>query len=172
MTETNVKGLELLKEMIPSPSRVAILYEPATPSHGPGLDAAKEAGQPCACIFKPSQRHPQQSSSARMGKEGAQAVLVLSTPLFIAGAKPLAELGLKYITATLETVFVSRTSSNSHANFAIPARLREAIANARAASVPRFARLSFAAAAKRCAPHRVRWHRYGHGGVPCPTECL
>jgi len=31
-----------------------------------------------------------------MSRERAQAVLVLSTPLFIAGAKPLAELGLRH----------------------------------------------------------------------------
>ena len=36
MTETNVKGLELLKEALPDLSRVAVLYEPATPSHGRG----------------------------------------------------------------------------------------------------------------------------------------
>src|SRR2546421_390033 len=37
MTETNVKLLELLKEAIPGLSRVAIVWDPATPSHGPGL---------------------------------------------------------------------------------------------------------------------------------------
>jgi putative ABC transport system substrate-binding protein len=41
------------------------------------------------------------NSFAAMSKERAQAVLVLSTPLFIAGAKPLAELGLKYKVASL-----------------------------------------------------------------------
>jgi putative tryptophan/tyrosine transport system substrate-binding protein len=104
MTETNVKGLELLKETLPDLSRVAVLYEPATPSHGPGLQAAKEAGatlglhiQPVAAPFAAEF----ESAFSAMGKEGAQAVLVLSTPLFIAGAKPLAELGLKYKLASL-----------------------------------------------------------------------
>ena len=104
MTETNVKGLELLKEALPSLSRVAVLYEPATPSHGPGLEAAEEAGP----ILRLSvQSVPAASAAdfdnafAAMSKEGAQAVLVLSTPLFIAGAKPLAELGLKYKVASL-----------------------------------------------------------------------
>ena len=36
MTETNAKLLELLKEAVPGLSRVAVLWDPATPSHGPG----------------------------------------------------------------------------------------------------------------------------------------
>jgi putative ABC transport system substrate-binding protein len=44
MTETNVKGLELLKETVPRLSRVAVLWDPATPSHGPGLRAIEAAG--------------------------------------------------------------------------------------------------------------------------------
>ena len=38
MTETNVKGLELLKEAVPGLARVAVIWDPATPSHGPGLE--------------------------------------------------------------------------------------------------------------------------------------
>ena len=44
MTETNVKLLELLKEAIPGLARVAVLWDPATPSHGPGLKAVEAAG--------------------------------------------------------------------------------------------------------------------------------
>src|SRR4249919_1697227 len=44
MTETNVKGLELLKEAVPGISRVAVIVDSATPSHGPGLKAVKVAG--------------------------------------------------------------------------------------------------------------------------------
>jgi putative ABC transport system substrate-binding protein len=104
MTETNVKGLELLKEALPALSRVAILYEPATPSHGPGLEAAKEAGPILGLSIQPvaaASAADFDNSFAAMSKERAQAVLVLSTPLFIAGAKPLAELGLKYKVASL-----------------------------------------------------------------------
>jgi putative ABC transport system substrate-binding protein len=35
MTDTNAKGLQLVKEAIPSLARVAVIYDPATPSHGP-----------------------------------------------------------------------------------------------------------------------------------------
>jgi putative ABC transport system substrate-binding protein len=104
MTETNVKGLELLKEALPNLSRVAVLYEPATPSHGPGLKAANEAGPTLGLRIQPV---PAPSAAefdnafSAMSAEWAQAVLVLSTPLFIAGAKPLAQLGLKYKVASL-----------------------------------------------------------------------
>jgi ABC-type uncharacterized transport system substrate-binding protein len=43
MTDTNVKGLELFKEAIPSLARVAVIFDPATPSHGPGLKAVEVA---------------------------------------------------------------------------------------------------------------------------------
>jgi ABC-type uncharacterized transport system substrate-binding protein len=104
MTETNVKGLELLREVLPTLSRVAVLYEPATPSHGPGLEAVKEAGPILGLSIQPvaaASAADFDTSFAAISKERAQAVLVLSTPLFIAGAKPLAELGLKYKVASL-----------------------------------------------------------------------
>ena len=99
MTETNVKSLELLKEALPDLSRVAVLYDPATPSHAPGLKAVEAAGpnlglqiQPVAA---PTAADYEGAFSAMRGA-GAQAVLVLSTPLFITGARPLAELGLRH----------------------------------------------------------------------------
>src|SRR5829696_6771014 len=42
MTETNSKGLELLKETLPTLSQVAVIFDPATPSHGRGLRALEE----------------------------------------------------------------------------------------------------------------------------------
>jgi putative ABC transport system substrate-binding protein len=104
MTETNVKGLEILKETLTDLSRVAVLYEPATPSHGPGLDAVKEAGPTLGLRIQPVPAPfaaDFENAFSAMSKKRAQAVLVLSTPLFIAGAKPLAELGLKYRLASL-----------------------------------------------------------------------
>jgi ABC transporter substrate binding protein len=43
-TETGVKALELFKEAAPSLQRVAVLFDPATPVHGPGLKEAEVAG--------------------------------------------------------------------------------------------------------------------------------
>ena len=44
MTETNVKLLELFKDAVPTLSRVAVVFDPNTPSHTPGLAALKAAG--------------------------------------------------------------------------------------------------------------------------------
>lgn len=99
MTETNVKGLELLKEALPQLSHVAVLFDPATPSHAPGLKAAQVAGPVLGLNIQPvaaPTAADYEGAFSAISKERAQAVLVLSTPLFIAGAKPLAELGLRY----------------------------------------------------------------------------
>src|SRR5204862_5317116 len=45
MTETNVKLLELLNEAIPGRSRIAVVWDPATPSHRPGLRALDGAAR-------------------------------------------------------------------------------------------------------------------------------
>jgi putative ABC transport system substrate-binding protein len=98
MTETNVKGLELLKEAVPKLARVAIVWDPATPSHGPGLKAVEAAGPSLRLrILSVPVRSANEYASAftTMIRERAGGVLVLSTPLFIAGAKPLAELALR-----------------------------------------------------------------------------
>lgn len=97
MTETNVKGLELLREAVPGISRVAVIFDPATPSHGPGLKAVKVAGPTLGLRVQsvPVRSATEYDSAfAAIVRERADAILVLSTPLFIAGAKRLAELCL------------------------------------------------------------------------------
>ena len=99
MTETNVKGLELLKETVSGISRVAVIFDPATPSHGPGLKAVEAAGPTLGLRVQSvpvrSAAEYDTAFTAIVG-EHADAVLVLSTPLFIAGAKRLAELCLAH----------------------------------------------------------------------------
>lgn len=99
MTETNVKGLELLKEAVSGISRVAVIFDPATPSHGPGLKAVKAAAPTLGLRIQsvPVRTVTEYDSAftAIVGEQ-ADAVLVLSTPLFIAGAKRLAELCLAH----------------------------------------------------------------------------
>ena len=99
MTETNVKGLELFKQALPNLARVAVVWDPATPSHGPGLKAIEAAGPSLGLrILSVPVRSASEYESAfsTMAREHADGVLVLSTPLFIAGAKPLAELALRH----------------------------------------------------------------------------
>jgi putative ABC transport system substrate-binding protein len=93
MTETNVKGLELFKEAVPALSRVAVMYDPNTPSHRPGLEAVKTAGPKLGMRIQPvpvSTATAYPGEFAAMVNEKADGVLVLSTPLYIASAKPLA----------------------------------------------------------------------------------
>jgi putative ABC transport system substrate-binding protein len=99
MTETNVKSLELLKEAIPGLSRVGVIFDPATPSHGPGLKAVEvEAPSLALRVQAVAVRSETEYDGAfsAISRERGGAVLVLSTPLFIAGAKQLAELALKH----------------------------------------------------------------------------
>ncbi len=104
MTETNAKGLELLKEAVPGLSRVAVLWDPATPSHKPGLNAVEVMGRALGLRLQTvAVRSATEFDSAFSAiiRERAGAVLVLSTPLFIAGARRLAELAMKHKLPTM-----------------------------------------------------------------------
>jgi putative ABC transport system substrate-binding protein len=99
MTETNVKGLELFKEAIPGLARVAVMFDPATPSHGPGLKAIADAGPSLGLRIQAvpvASASEYESAFSAIARERADGVLVLSTPLYIAGAKRLAELALAH----------------------------------------------------------------------------
>jgi ABC-type uncharacterized transport system substrate-binding protein len=99
MTETNIKLLELLKDAVAGLVRVAVVFDPATPSHGPGLRAVEMAGPALGLAL---QALPVRSAAeydgafAAMTQERADAVLFLSTPLYTAGARRLAELALAH----------------------------------------------------------------------------
>ena len=97
MSETMAKSLELLKEALPGLSRVAVIWDPGTPSHTPALKAIEPASRSLGLrlqalgVRRVAEFDEAFSMAAR---ERAGAVLLLSTPLFMGGAKQLAELGL------------------------------------------------------------------------------
>jgi putative ABC transport system substrate-binding protein len=98
-TETGIKTLELFKEAAPSLRRVAVLVDPATPSQGPGLRALEAAGPSLALQIQPvsaGAASEYEAAFATMVRNSADGVLVLSTPLFIASGKRLAELALAH----------------------------------------------------------------------------
>ena len=98
MSETMAKSLELLKAAVPGLTRVAVLWDPATPSHGPGLKAVEATGRALGLQLQTlAVRSTTEFDSAfsAMARERAGAVLVLSTPLFMGGARQLAELAMK-----------------------------------------------------------------------------
>jgi putative ABC transport system substrate-binding protein len=104
MSETMAKSLELLKATIPTLARVAVVWDPATPSHRPALNAVEAGGRVLALRLHPiAVRSATEfdSAFAAIVGERAGAVLVLSTPLFIAGSKRLAELAIMHKLPTM-----------------------------------------------------------------------
>ncbi len=95
LPETNAKGLQLLKDTVPGLMRIAVIFDPATPSHGPGLKAVEAAGSALGFQIQslPVRNAAELDSAfAAMARERAGAVVVLLTPIFIAQANRLAEL--------------------------------------------------------------------------------
>jgi putative ABC transport system substrate-binding protein len=108
MTETMAKSLELLKATIPELTRVAVIWDPATPSHVPALKAVEAVGGTLGLRLQArAVRSATEFDNAfsAIVQERAGAVLVLSTPVFMGGAKQLADLAL---THKLPTMFGPR----------------------------------------------------------------
>jgi putative tryptophan/tyrosine transport system substrate-binding protein len=104
MTETNAKSLELLKEAVPTVSQVAVIYDPATPSHAPGLKAIQEVGPTLGISIHAvpvGAAAEFENAFASIAQSRADAVIVLSTPLYMAAMQPLAALGIKYRLPTM-----------------------------------------------------------------------
>jgi putative ABC transport system substrate-binding protein len=104
--ETSVKALELLTEAIPGVSRVAVIWDPATPSHEPGRHAVETAGaamglQLQALGVRAASEYD--AAFAAISRNHADAVLILATPLYLAGAKRLAELAIAHKLASVVT---------------------------------------------------------------------
>ncbi len=104
LSETTAKSLELLREVVPGLSRVAVIWDPATPSHRPGLNAVEAMsgalGFRLQAIAVPSMTEFDSAFSA-MVQDRAEGVVVLSTPLFMGGATRLAELAIKHRLPTM-----------------------------------------------------------------------
>ena len=104
MSETSAKSLELLKEAVPGLSRVAIVWDPATPSHRPALDAVETRGRALGLQVQTlAVRGATEfdGAFATIVRERARGVLVLSTPLFIGEARRLAELAMNHKLPTM-----------------------------------------------------------------------
>ncbi len=99
LTELSAKELQLLKEAVPTATRIAVLWNSTTPSHGPALKATEEAGRVLGV-----QLHPVEASTvdqfeaafAAMSQARVQALLVIASPLSFVQRSRLAELALKH----------------------------------------------------------------------------
>jgi len=92
------KQLQLLREVVPSVSRVAVLWNPANPGSAPQLREAEAAGR----VFKMQlqvleARAPREIDRAfvAMTKERAGALVILADAMFTNQRKQIAELALK-----------------------------------------------------------------------------
>jgi putative ABC transport system substrate-binding protein len=80
------KQLEMLKEVVPKASRVAVLWNPANLGNAPQLKAAEVAARTLGVRLQPLEaRGPSEidSAFAAMTKEGAGAVVVLVDVMFV-----------------------------------------------------------------------------------------
>jgi putative ABC transport system substrate-binding protein len=99
MTESSVKSLELFKQAVPGLARVAVIFDPSTPSHGPALKGVDAAGRALGLQVQPvAVRSVTEFDSAfsAIVQGRADAVLILTTPLFVSGAQRIAKLALTH----------------------------------------------------------------------------
>ena len=104
MSETMAKSVELLKATFPTLVRLAVVWDPATPSHRPSLKAVEDASRALGLRIQsiPVRAAAELDAAfTAMAQERAGAALVLSTPLFMGGTKRLAELGLAHRMPTM-----------------------------------------------------------------------
>ena len=104
MTDLAPKGLELLISAVPVAQRIAVLWNPDTPSHTPALKAMEEAGRTLRVQLQAVGARSAaelESAFAAMARARAQAVLVLGAAIFLAERQRVAELAIKHRLPTM-----------------------------------------------------------------------
>jgi len=99
MTELVVKELELLKEAVPGAKRIAVMWNPTTPSHPPALKAVEAAARTLGVqVYLAEARTAEdfEGAFAAMTRERAGAVLVVAAPVTFTQRARLAELSLRH----------------------------------------------------------------------------
>ncbi len=99
LTDLSPKLLQLLKEAVPGAARIAVLWNPTTPSHPPALKAMEEAARILGVRLQTLEaRGPEDfdSAFAAMDRERAGALLVVPSPMSFFQRERLAELALKH----------------------------------------------------------------------------
>jgi putative ABC transport system substrate-binding protein len=112
-TDLGAKGLELLNATVPAAKRVAVLWNPSTPSHVPGLKAVEDAARALRLQLQSvGVRSPGEleGAFAVMERERAGALLVLTSPLSASEGRRLADLALRH---RLPTMFERRENVES-----------------------------------------------------------
>jgi len=128
--ETVGKQLQLLKEVIPRVSRVAVLRNPANKTHALSLKEVEIAARSLRIQPQPFEaRGPEEldGAFATMTRERAGALLVLSDPMFWFNRTRIADLAA---TQRLPTMFAQREHAEAGGLMAYGANLSDALRQA------------------------------------------
>jgi putative tryptophan/tyrosine transport system substrate-binding protein len=107
MTDLAPKELEFLISAVPMTKRIAVLWNPDTPSHTPALKAVEEAGRILRVQLQPVGARTAaelEGAFAAMARARAQAVLVLGAAIFLAERQRVAELAIKHRLPTMSNL--------------------------------------------------------------------
>jgi putative tryptophan/tyrosine transport system substrate-binding protein len=99
LTELAVKELEMLTQALPQAKRIAALWNPTTPSHGPAVRSVEGAGDRLAIklLLVPVRTAEDfRGAFATMVQEQAEGFLDIGSPLSWSQRVPLAELALNH----------------------------------------------------------------------------
>jgi len=99
LTELAAKGLEVMTASLPQVRRVAVLWNPTTPSHPRALKAIEAAGEKLGIELRmvPAQTLEDfDGAFSTMTQEGVSGLLAVASPLIVAQAAPLAGFALKH----------------------------------------------------------------------------
>jgi putative ABC transport system substrate-binding protein len=102
--ELSVKALEMLISAVPKAKRIAVLWNPDTPSHTPTVKAVEEAGRTLRVQLQTVVARTGadlESAFAAMARAHAQAVLVLSSAFLTAERQHLTELAMRHRLPTM-----------------------------------------------------------------------
>jgi putative tryptophan/tyrosine transport system substrate-binding protein len=103
-TDLAPKQLELLSSAVPVAKRIAVLWNPDTPSHTPVLKAVEEAGRTLRVQLQRAAARTAaelEGAFSAMVRARAQAVLVIGSPVFIAERHRVAELAITHRLPTM-----------------------------------------------------------------------
>ena len=103
-TELDAKALEMLKEAVPTATRIGVLWNPTTPSQVPGLQAVKAAGEKLGLalhLVSAATGEEFDDALASMVRERVGGVFVVPSPLTLMQAPRLAQLALQYQLPTM-----------------------------------------------------------------------
>src|SRR5262245_25134669 len=107
MTDLAPKGMELLTSAVPKTKRIAVLWNPDTPSHTASLKTVEEAGRALQVKVQTvgvRTAAELDGAFAAMARERAQGGLVLGAALFLAERQHVADLAIKHRLPTMSTM--------------------------------------------------------------------